>query len=185
MGNIILLSGEPRIGKTTALKKIIHSIGKENCIGFYTEEIRGKFDRSGFQCVSLDGTRKKIADVNLDTNVRMGRYGIDIEGFENFAIPILNNSYTSNKITIIDEIGPIQFLSTKFKQEISNILTSSTCVIGTIFYNNHPDIDKIKRIPGVKIYYMAIENRTTILETVLQEIQQVVHSSSLSKEASI
>jgi len=40
MENIVLLSGEPRVGKTTALKKIIQMIGESNCIGFYTEEIR-------------------------------------------------------------------------------------------------------------------------------------------------
>lgn len=40
MGTKVLLSGEPRIGKTTILKKIIQMIGECNCIGFYTEEVK-------------------------------------------------------------------------------------------------------------------------------------------------
>ncbi|MGH4124209.1 MAG: nucleoside-triphosphatase [Clostridium sp.] len=171
MGKIILLSGEPRVGKTTALKKIIQMIGECNCTGFYTEEIRDDFDRVGFDCVSLDGRRKRIADVNLHSEIRMGRYGIDIEAFEDFALQAINNSSSSNKIIIIDEIGPIQLLSTKFKQAIKNILTSSTCVIGTIFYNKHDDVDEIKKISGIKIYSMTNENRSTIIENIFHEIQ--------------
>lgn len=124
MANIILISGEPRVGKTTALKKIIQMIGEANCTGFYTEEIRDKFDRVGFDCVSLDGRRKRIADVNFHSDITMGRYGIDIDAFEDLALKAINDSYSSSKIIIIDEIGPIQLLSTKFRQEINNIMTS-------------------------------------------------------------
>lgn len=66
MGKKILLSGEPRVGKTTAIKQIIQMIGKENCVGFFTEEICNELGRTGFECVGLDGTRIKIADVSLE-----------------------------------------------------------------------------------------------------------------------
>jgi nucleoside-triphosphatase len=169
MGNIILLSGEPRVGKTTALKKIIQMVGECNCIGFYTEEVRDEFDRVGFDCVSIDGKRQRIADVNFHSVVRMGRYGIDIKAFEDFALRSISNS--TSKIIIIDEIGPIQFLSSKFKQQINNILTGQNLIIGTIFNNKHPDIDKIKKIPEIKVYTMTSENRNTILESVFHEIR--------------
>lgn len=174
MRNIVLLSGEPRVGKTTTLKKIIQMIGECNCIGFYTEEVRNEFDRVGFDCVSLDGKRQRIADVNLQSDIRMGRYGIDIVAFEDFVLQAISNFSSTSKIIIIDEIGPIQFLSTKFKQQINNILTGPNCVIGTIFYNKHPDIDEIKTIPGIKIYSMTSENRNTILESVFHEIQDFI-----------
>ena len=175
MGNVVLLSGEPRVGKTTALKKIIQMIGESNCSGFYTEEIRDEFNRIGFDCVSLDGRRKRIADVNIQhSDIRMGRYGIDIEAFEDFLLQVMNNSFSSSKIIIIDEIGPIQLLSTKFRQEINNILTSSNYVIGTIFYNKHPEIDEIKKIPGIKIYTMTSENRNTLVENIYQEIREFI-----------
>lgn len=173
MGNIVLLSGEPRVGKTTALKKIIQMVGEHNCIGFYTEEVRDEFDRVGFDCVNLDGRRLRIADVNLHSDVRMGRYGIDIEAFEEFALKSLSIANTS-KFFIIDEIGPIQFLSSKFKLHINNILTGQYFIIGTIFYNTHPDIDKIKNTPGIKIYTMTRENNDTILKSVFHEIQRLI-----------
>jgi nucleoside-triphosphatase len=174
MGNIVLLTGEPRIGKTTPLKKLIEIIGDANCTGFYTEEIRGELDRIGFDCVSIDGKRTRIADVNLHSNIRVGRYGIDIEAFENFAFQAIDISSWSGKVTIIDEIGPIQLQSTKFKQEISSVLTSSHCVIGTIFYDKHPDIDEIKKTPGIRMYHMTKENRDTILEDIFNKIQVII-----------
>jgi nucleoside-triphosphatase len=174
MGQIVLLSGEPRVGKTTALKKIIQMIGENNCIGFYTEEIRDEFDRIGFDCVSLNGRRERIADVNFKNDTRMGRYGIDIEAFEDFLSYAIKRSSGSSKIIIIDEIGPMQLLSKKFKQEIINILTGPNSVIGTIFCKKHPDVDEIKKIPGIKVYSITSKNRNTILENILCEIQGLI-----------
>jgi nucleoside-triphosphatase len=170
MGKVVLLTGEPRVGKTTALKKIIEKIGKSNCIGFYTEEIRNEFDRVGFDCVSLDGRRKRIADINSHSSIRMGRYRIDIEAFEDIALQVISRSSSSDKVIIIDEIGPMQLLSTKFKEEINNIVTGSNCVIGTIFYGKHPYVDEIKKISGINIFTITSENREKILEDILGEI---------------
>lgn len=174
MGTKVLLSGEPRIGKTTILKKIIQMIGECNCIGFYTEEVKNDFDRIGFDCVSLDGKRQRIADVDMPSDVRIGRYGINIKAFEDFALQTISNFSNRNKIIIIDEIGPIQLLSKKFKQQICNILSSTNCVIGTIFYEKHPDIDEIKKLPGIEIYSINNENRNTILEDIFHEIQGLI-----------
>ena len=175
MGNVVLISGEPRVGKPTLLKKIVQMIGESNCIGFYTEEVRNDFDRIGFDCVSLEGKRQRIADVDFKSDVRIGRYGIDVKAFEDFSLQTISDYSNKNKIIIIDEIGPIQLLSTKFKQQIDDILISANCVIGTIFYDKHPDTDEIKRLPGVKIYSITSENRDTILENVFHEIQELLN----------
>lgn len=170
MGNIILLTGEPRVGKSTAIKKIIHMIGLENCVGFYTEEICDDTGRTGFDCVSLDGESVRIADVSFDSNIRIGRYGIDIVAFETFAMKMLRSLHNSKKIIIIDEIGPIQFMSSKFKQELMKLLHGPHCVVGTIFYKEHSEIDEIKRLSGIKILTMTKENRNVITDAVMCEI---------------
>ena len=171
--NIVLLSGEPKVGKTTAFKKIIEMVGKDKCVGFYTEEICNEFDRIGFDCVNLDGRRIRIADVSFESDVRIARYGVDIDAFEDFAIQAINKSIRYHKIIVIDEIGPIQFISTKFKQELNNILSAPNCyVIGTIFYKKHPGIDEIKKIPGIEIYTLTHENRNSIVENIVQKMFQ-------------
>ena len=48
-------------------------VGKDKCVGFYTEEICNEFDRIGFDFVNLDGRRIKIADVSFKSDVRIAR----------------------------------------------------------------------------------------------------------------
>ena len=141
-------------------------VGKDKCVGFYTEEICNEFDRIGFDCVNLDGKRIRIADVSFENKVKIGRYGVDIDAFEDFAIQAISKSISYNKIIVIDEIGPIQFLSIKFKHELN------CSVIGTIFYKKHPDIDDIKKIPGIKMYTLTCENRNKIVENIFQKINK-------------
>ena len=56
-----LLTGEPRVGKTTALKKIIAALGFERCGGFYTAEVCALGERCGFRLITLDGTGRYSA----------------------------------------------------------------------------------------------------------------------------
>ncbi|MDD2180976.1 MAG: nucleoside-triphosphatase [Bacilli bacterium] len=45
MSKIILLTALPRTGKSTAIEKIINKLGKDNCVGFFTKEVRNnKFE---------------------------------------------------------------------------------------------------------------------------------------------
>lgn len=172
MDKIILLSGEPRVGKTTALKKIIQTIGSEKCVGFFTEEVKVDNNRIGFDCVSLNGERRRIADINYSTDVRIGRYGIDVKGFDDFLKKIFNEKY-KNKILIIDEIGPIQFLSTSFKNKIIDIMSSSNFIVGTIYYKAHTEIDEIKKLHNINIYSLTIENRDSIVNEIIGYIDSI------------
>ena len=52
---MILLTALPRTGKSTAIKKIVNMLGKDNCGGFYTEEIRDDGERVGFRICTLSG----------------------------------------------------------------------------------------------------------------------------------
>ena len=49
----ILLTGYPRVGKTTIIKKVIARL--ENTGGFYTKEISEGKTRKGFKIITLQG----------------------------------------------------------------------------------------------------------------------------------
>lgn len=170
MDNIFLLTGKPRVGKTTALKKIIDEVGAENCSGFYTEEIRDENDRTGFKCVTFDGKEAVIADVGSKSEIRIGRYGMEIAEFEKLAIPALKESLLNQKITIIDEIGPMQMLSPQFRDIVWHVLKKSEIVLGTICYDSHPYIDEIKMEYQQSIYTLTPDNRNHITSLVIQKI---------------
>ncbi|SFJ79729.1 NTPase [Paenibacillus sp. UNC496MF] len=74
---MILSTGKPRSGKSTAVQAIARRLGPKRCGGFYTEEVRDERDRTGFRGVTMDGEARNVASANIDGPLRIGRYGID------------------------------------------------------------------------------------------------------------
>lgn len=176
--NVFLLTGNPRMGKTTMIKKLINEIGADICGGFYTEEITSSNDRIGFRCVSINGESVEIANVESPSKTRIGRYGIDIEKFEDFAIKVLQDSLSSKKIIVIDEIGFMQMQSTTFQKIVQDIVSDDHIVLGTIPLDSHSEIDKIKFLKKVKIINVNEFNRDGISEFLVKDILKALDSST-------
>ncbi|GIP36492.1 nucleoside-triphosphatase [Paenibacillus sp. J2TS4] len=178
--NVFLLTGKPRMGKTTLIKKLINEIGTDICGGFYTEEIINSNDRIGFRCVSVvSGESVEIANVENPSKTRIGRYGVDVEKFEHFAIKILQDSLSTKKIIIIDEIGFMQMLSASFQKIVQEIVSDNHIVVGTIPLDSHPEIDKIKYLKEVKIISLNEFNREVISAFLVKDILNAIDSSTL------
>jgi nucleoside-triphosphatase THEP1 len=169
--NVFLLTGKPRVGKSTLTKNMIHRLGSERCGGFYTEEIRDDNERIGFKCVAVDGESLEIASIKNNSIFKIGRYGVDVKGFEDFAIPLLESSFQSKKVIVIDEIGFMQMLSLPFQEWIRKIIFDHQhVVLGTVPVDSHPEIDKIKNHFRVKIIHINEDNRDTIADEIMQMI---------------
>ncbi|MFK7691651.1 nucleoside-triphosphatase [Paenibacillus sp. HJGM_3] len=173
METCFLLTGKPRVGKSTAIKRIIQQIGPEYFGGFYTEEIRNSTNRTGFNCITLNGETVCVASVDSESSLRVGRYGVDVDAFENIALKAVNLSLNTKKITVIDEIGFMQMLSAPFVTMIQEVIPSSKQIIlGTICVDSHPSIDKIKKLSGIRLYGLSEENREFIPEQVTNDIHK-------------
>ena len=79
-----LITGKPGVGKTTLVRKIIERMRSVNIVGFYTAEIRSTGSRLGFELQGINDQRRILAHVDIDSRYRVGRYGVDIDGFEVF-----------------------------------------------------------------------------------------------------
>lgn len=164
---VFLITGKPRVGKSTSVKNIINHLGPDICGGFYTEEIRDSSDRVGFKCVSVDGQSQEIANVELNSPIRVGRYGIDIKSFEDFVIPLIETSLKSKKVIVLDEIGFMQMLSIPFQELVQDMMAQSNHIIlGTIPVDSHPVIDKLRSHPKVSIISMDHVNRVLMTEEI-------------------
>ncbi|WP_424765939.1 nucleoside-triphosphatase [Paenibacillus sp. sgz302251] len=65
--------------------------------------MRKSTNRTGFNCITLKGETVCIASVNSESSVRVGRYGVDIDAFENIALKAVKLSLYTKKITVIDK----------------------------------------------------------------------------------
>jgi nucleoside-triphosphatase len=172
----ILISGIPGIGKTTLIKKLIEELKDFRPIGFYTEEIRGKGIRKGFELISLDGRKAILSHTKIKSPYSIGKYRVDVIGFENFLDAILFFSSAAG-LVIIDEIGKMECFSNKFRKLIKETLDSERMVIATIANKGEGTIEEIKRRADIRLYEITQSNRDLLLPEIIKDVRNLaIHS---------
>jgi len=159
MGKTLLLTGNPGIGKTTIIRKVVAQIG-DDAGGFYTEEIVGPGGRKGFRLITLDGKEATIAHVELrDAKApRVGRYGVDVKALERVGVAALRRAMQEKKLVVVDEIGTMELYSRTFCDTVMLAILGPKPVLGTIMRYPHPESDVFKTLAQVTVWEV---NRTT------------------------
>ena len=127
----VLITGPPGIGKTTLIMKLVRSLLPYGPVGFCTREIREEGVRKGFELVSLDEKTGVLAHVGIGGPHRVGKYGVDISGFERF-LGGINFLGSEHMVIVIDEIGKMECLSPVFVDMLGRLLDASKPVVATI-----------------------------------------------------
>ena len=78
----LLITGNPGVGKTTVLVWLAKNLAEYHPVGFITREIREEGVRKGFVLVSCSGQKRVLAHVDISSRARVGKYKIDLAGFE-------------------------------------------------------------------------------------------------------
>ena len=162
----ILLTGEPGIGKTTLIVQILDAIKDLQVVGFYTREIRQGGIRKGFELIDFGGSKRLLSHVNIKSPFRVGKYGVDIKGFDSFleGIEFLD---PSTDLIVIDEIGKMELHSTKFNTLIGQILDSDISLIATVALRDTGIFGHIKHRPDVTLFKMTRQNRKRLLDDIM------------------
>ena len=166
----MVITGLPGCGKTTLLRKLAEELRSLRPVGFYTEEIREGGVRKGFALKSLDGREGLLAHVDFSKRQRVGKYGVDVTGFEAF-LEAIHFDRPEAGLVVIDEIGKMESLSRRFQRRVKAILDSDRMLIATIAQHGGGLIAEIKSREDVRIYTLTTKNRDGMLETILAEIQ--------------
>jgi len=164
----ILLTGLPGCGKTTAVMKIIAELNCTAVAGFYTEEIREGKTRKGFRFKRLDGAGGILAHVDFKSRFKVGRYGVDVEGFEKSVVPILDAEQNKAELFIIDEIGKMECFSNKFVAAVKRLFAGDKSVMATIAKKGFGLISEVKNYPNTNLFNLTRENRDKTIAEILQ-----------------
>ncbi|XP_030604201.1 cancer-related nucleoside-triphosphatase [Archocentrus centrarchus] len=193
----VFLTGPPGVGKTTLVQKacealVSSGVGVE---GFYTEEVRERGRRVGFDVVTLTGARGHLSRIRDSREsaphgrreYTVGQYVVDLPSFENLALPLFRNigsvdGSSSGKVFVIDEIGKMELFSQSFIREVRQALDSSSCtVLGTIPIPKGKPlglVEEVRNRRDVKVFTVSKENRSAILQEILAALQECLKTKA-------
>jgi nucleoside-triphosphatase len=170
----ILLTGLPGCGKTTAIKKIVANLNRAKLAGFYTQEIRTKNTRKGFGWNRLDGANGVLAHADVRSRFKVGKYGVDVDGFEKAVVPVLDVERTDVDLFVIDEIGKMECFSEKFVAAVRRLLASDKSVLATVAKKGAGLIREVKDYPDARRFNVTRENQDKITTEILQILSSYV-----------
>lgn len=127
----IFITGNPRCGKSTLIKKLIENLPNK-ITGIITPEIRVNDVREGFKIIDLASKEEKIlASINIQKGPNVSKYKVSIENID-YIVDKFMESFNNATFVIIDEIGMMEFYSKKFKEMIDMVLNSNKIIIATL-----------------------------------------------------
>lgn len=165
----ILLTGLPGVGKTTLIRELAKRLADYQPAGFFTEEIRERGSRQGFRLETLDGRQGILAHRDVGGPYRVGRYGVDVDGFERL-LAELGLRRLSTRVILIDEIGKMECCSQRFIEEVTTLLDSSRLVVATIALKGGGFIRQVKQRPDCRLITVTVDNRNVLGDRLLEEV---------------
>jgi nucleoside-triphosphatase len=170
---VILLTGRPGTGKTTAIRRIADALG-DRAGGFYTREVRAAGRRTGFELVTLAGEAAPLATRDPGVTFRrpapFGRYRVNLDAIDAAGVPALLDALHRGQVVVVDEIGPMEILSPRFRDAILTLLDSEAAVVGTVVLRPQPFADRVKAHPRVTVRTITVDNRDDLPEQVLSAL---------------
>ncbi len=169
---ILLLTGRPGSGKTTLIAEVAAALGRR-AGGFYTRELRAGGRRVGFEVVTLDGRRGRLAHVDIQGPHRVGKYGVDLESFEATGVEALQRAVRDSDLVVVDEIGKMELLSDRFRRAVEEAVACGKPILATVMLAPHPWVGQLKSHPDARVVLLSPENRPEIRTAVLGWLEEI------------
>lgn len=170
---LLFITASPGTGKTSVLLKTIevlkardYSVG-----GMISREVRTCGARVGFEILDLSsGRRGWLAHVNQKHGPRIGKYRVNLEDLDNIGAEAIATAVENADVVAIDEIGPMELHSERFKAVVKKAMVSRKLVIGTVHWKARDRlIQEISAREDAEIYKVTYENRGNLHEIIVEK----------------
>jgi len=173
----VFLTGQPKVGKTTAIRLIANDLEKRGrrVGGMITSEIRDAGERVGFQLEDISthkvGILAHSQEKSRDVCPVVGKYHVNLLDIERIGAAAIRNAVNTADVIIIDEIGPMELKSKEFIAAVEFAFASEKTLIGTIHrLCTHQLISSIKSSAGFRLIEVSFHNRVHIPSEVVEAV---------------
>jgi len=170
---IWLLTGNPDVGKTTVMLKVVEGLKVDGyCVGgMISREIRSRGERVGFEVLDLgSGRHGWLARVNQPGGPRVGKYSVNINDLDNVGAEAIVKGVEDSDVICVDEIGPMELFSEKFREAVRRAVESEKLLIGVVHWRARDRlIDDVMARGDAEIIVVTNENRDKLHEFVLEK----------------
>jgi len=172
---VLLLTGSPGIGKTTVLLRIVEVLKNEgyNVGGMVSREVRSCGVRVGFEILDLGSDRRGwLAHVNQPSGPKVGKYHVNLNDLDRIGAEAIVKAMENFDVVVIDEIGPMELFSERFKEAVKQAVECCKLVIGVIHWKASDKlIDEVKAREDSEIFLVTLENRDNLDKTIVEKTQ--------------
>jgi nucleoside-triphosphatase len=175
---VLLLTGAPGVGKTTVLMKAVSALKEKGiCLGgMLSREVRAGGKRLGFEILDLSsGRRGWLAHVNLKTGPRVGRFHVNLSDLELIGAKAIADAVENCDVIAIDEIGPMELFSEKFKEVVPKALKSYKPVLAVVHWKAGDKlVIEAEELVDSEMFTVSQKSRDTLPEVIVEEIIQFI-----------
>ncbi|PVX25270.1 MAG: nucleoside triphosphatase [Candidatus Bathyarchaeum sp.] len=173
---IILLTGPPGIGKTSVFRRTVRELKNRDCEvgGMVCREVREGGTRVGFELMDVStGQRGWLAHINQQTGPKIGKYTVNLTDLDVLGAGALLDSIKNADVIAVDEIGPMELLSTAFSEALVQAIESNKPLLGTIHYKlSTPLVDHIKTRDDTEVLNVTYNNREELQNLIADKISE-------------
>jgi nucleoside-triphosphatase len=150
-----------------ALKERGYSVG-----GMVSREVREGGVRVGFEIVDVNSSRRGwLAHVNQKAGPQVGKYRVNIRDLEDIGASTIVDAVESCDVVAIDEIGPMELFSGKFKEAARKALESRKVVLVVVHWKAQDRlILAAKNREDTESVIVTVENRERLAEVLAEKV---------------
>ena len=176
---VFLLTGVPGVGKTTVLIKAVDSLKSKGIAvgGMVSREVRAGNVRVGFEIVDLTSNKHGwLSHINQKSGPQVGKYHVNVQDLESVGVQAIVDAIEKYSVVVIDEIGPMELFSQKFRQSVKKALESRKLVLAIIHGKSRDSLIKIAAERNdAEILEVTLSNRESMPEKLTKQVVAVLN----------
>ncbi len=174
---VLILTGAPGVGKTTVLVRTVDALRAqgESVGGMISSEAREGKIRVGFEILDLaNGKQGWLAHINQKDGPQVGKYRVNIGDLEEIGVKAIVDAAEKCNVVAIDEVGPMELFSQRFKQAVKQVVTSKKLVLAVVHAKARDElISQIKEREDTAVFTVTLLNRDNLPGVLIEKISEI------------